>query len=204
MTSKLIIFDLGGVVTSPAVETIDVRVANFLGIDSNELRSITSSYKVELTKGNIKLIDVYTCVAEKLNLQQNPEEILTKHLEVCKAVFLEVWNQETLRVINRLKPNYKVVALANAEREVIPIARELGLYLPFEKSYISCELGMMKPDAVAYQTVLNDYHCSPQEAIFIDDKLENVQGAERLGIKGIHFTPKTNLETELVKFGIKV
>ncbi|MBI4983324.1 HAD family phosphatase [Candidatus Woesearchaeota archaeon] len=200
---KLIIFDLGGVVTSPAVETIDHRVADFLEVSTSELRSTTSEYKAELTKGNIGLIDVYTRVAEKLMLQLTPTEILTKHLGIYREALSE-FNQNTLSVIERLKPTYTVVALANAEREVIPISIELGLYLHFEHYYISCELGIMKPDAIAYQTVLDDYHCLPEEAVFIDDKLENVQGAERLGIKGIHFTPKTDLEKELVKLGVKL
>lgn len=201
--TQLIIFDLGGVVTSPAVETIDAKVAEAIHLDVGLMKMAASEYKAELTKGNIGLIDVYAKVTKKLKLGLTAGELLEEHLQVYREV-LSQFNQNTLKVIERLKPKYKVVVLANAEKEVIPIARELGLYQPFERSYISCELGMMKPDAIAYQTVLNDYRCLPEEAIFIDDKLENVQGAEKLGIKGIHFTPKTDLEEEFKKLGVEL
>lgn len=200
---KLIIFDLGGVVTSPDIEYLDRSVADFLGLNISQLREITSMYKSAVTKGEMRLEDSYSRVILMHSLSLTPKEILEKHLSVFKEILSKL-NQKTLSVIEQLRPNYDLVALANAEQEVIPIARELGLYSHFNKSYISCQMGMQKPDEEIYLAVLRDRKCLPQDAIFIDDKLENISGARKLGIKSIHHTPRTNLEEELKRFGVRL
>ena len=42
----------------------------------------------------------------------------------------------------------------------------------------------------------------PQECLFIDDLIENIQAAELVGIKGIHFKSSRQLKNELLRIGI--
>ena len=46
---------------------------------------------------------------------------------------------------------------------------------------------MRKPDLSFYQYVLEETELTPEEAVFIDDKMENVLAARSLGIKSIVF-----------------
>ena len=56
----------------------------------------------------------------------------------------------------------------------------------FEHVFLSCELGMVKPDRQIYQTVLDTMDVKPEQVYFIDDSLRNCRGAQALGIHTMH------------------
>jgi HAD superfamily hydrolase (TIGR01509 family) len=61
---------------------------------------------------------------------------------------------------------------------------------------------MKKPDARIYKLTLDRYRVTPENAVFIDDKLENVHAATKLGIHGIHFTTAAKLKRDLETLGV--
>lgn len=63
----------------------------------------------------------------------------------------------------------------------------------------SCELGIVKPDPAIYTYTCEKLGLAPAEALFIDDKPENIEGAEALGMPGIQFTNIDQLREELVR-----
>jgi putative hydrolase of the HAD superfamily len=56
----------------------------------------------------------------------------------------------------------------------------------FEKTYFSYELGMRKPNRDIFQHVLADAGINPEETLFIDDFIENIETARQLGFRTIH------------------
>ncbi|RYZ96418.1 MAG: HAD family phosphatase, partial [Sphingobacteriaceae bacterium] len=54
-----------------------------------------------------------------------------------------------------------------------------------------------KPHPEFYQILLDRYHVTPEQALFIDDNQRNVLAAEAMGINSIHFTSAEGLEKEL-------
>jgi HAD superfamily hydrolase (TIGR01509 family) len=90
--------------------------------------------------------------------------------------------------------NADVIALlSNDSVELRPKLERLALVDLFDPLVISAEIGAMKPDPVAYRTVLERAGCTPDDAVFIDDRPENVEGARRVGIEGVHYTPGLDL-----------
>lgn len=64
----------------------------------------------------------------------------------------------------------------------------------FEKStgnFFSYELGYVKPDAEIYEQASQHAGVHPEDCVFLDDRIENVKGAQRAGWKAFHFTPET-------------
>jgi putative hydrolase of the HAD superfamily len=57
---------------------------------------------------------------------------------------------------------------------------------PFEKIYVSSEIGMRKPDAHAYRWVVDDMRTVPERVLFLDDNAENITGAQDVGLKTVH------------------
>ena len=55
-------------------------------------------------------------------------------------------------------------------------------YQCFEKVYFSYEMGMRKPDAEIYTTLINRHELSPKRTLFVDDKKENTDAAKALGL----------------------
>ena len=55
-------------------------------------------------------------------------------------------------------------------------------YQCFEKVYFSYEMGMRKPDAEIYTTLINRHELTPKRTLFVDDKKENTDAAKALGL----------------------
>tara|TARA_R110002012_G_scaffold85496_2_gene213261 strand:- start:4923 stop:5540 length:618 start_codon:yes stop_codon:yes gene_type:complete len=53
----------------------------------------------------------------------------------------------------------------------------------FHKVYFSHVMKMRKPETEIYQTVLEENNLNPREVLFLDDKPENLRGAEKLKIQ---------------------
>ena len=81
-------------------------------------------------------------------------------------------------------------------------AREAAIFDLFEDIVVSGEEKLIKPDRAIYALALKRFRLAPGEAVFIDDREDNVRGAEALGIRGHLFSNARQLETELKGLGL--
>jgi len=115
--------------------------------------------------------------------------------------------QDTVQILRQLKQkdHLKLYGLTNWSHETFPIALERFDFLHwFDGIVVSGEEKTRKPFPEFYRTLLERYSINPSTAIFIDDNLRNVQGAEAIGINGIHFLNAQQLKNELRKWDIEV
>ena len=77
-----------------------------------------------------------------------------------------------------------------------------GLRKEFRVFFSSCYVGMRKPDSAIYRLALEVTQRDPEECIFIDDRALNLECAERLGMRTIHFQNAAQLEDELRRNGV--
>jgi len=80
--------------------------------------------------------------------------------------------------------------------------REFGLRKYFKVSLSSCYLGLRKPEPAIYKRALDILGRPAERVLFIDDRPENVAGAQEEGIKGIVFTGADKLKAELDRLGV--
>jgi 2-haloacid dehalogenase len=112
---------------------------------------------------------------------------------------------ETVEIFRRLKESrkYKLDALTNWQAGLFDIALVRYNFLHwFDGRVVSGEEKTRKPFPEFYKRLLDRYHVNPSEALFIDDSLRNVKGAEAVGINGIHFESPEKLKEELIKRNI--
>ena len=97
----------------------------------------------------------------------------------------------TIPMIQDLKDKgYKVYYLSNWSAWTHDLLQEAGKFdfLEFmDGGVFSYDVGYMKPNEEIYKVLLNKYKINPEEAIFFDDREENIEAANKLGIHGIHF-----------------
>jgi HAD superfamily hydrolase (TIGR01509 family) len=62
--------------------------------------------------------------------------------------------------------------------------------------------GVAKPDPEIYHIACERHGIVPQNAVFIDDRIENVDSAHDLGFHGIHFTDAAVMRQEFVSMGL--
>ncbi len=113
------------------------------------------------------------------------EEILT----AWNAVLLD-FPLYRLEFLQMLSKKYRLFLLSNTDSiHIETFEQKMGIsfysdfYQCFEKVYFSFEIGIRKPDIEIYNYVLNKHELSPKRTLFIDDKKENTDAAQTLGIQ---------------------
>jgi len=66
----------------------------------------------------------------------------------------------------------------------------------------SFQLGIAKPDPDIYRYLLEKLGTKPEETLFIDDRLVNVDAARALGIQAIEFSTVERLRADLIAAGL--
>ena len=112
---------------------------------------------------------------------------------------------DSLAIVDRLAASgrYLLATLNNESLELneFRIAR-FGLRRYFTTFFSSCFLGVKKPEAAIYRIALQLAQLVPEEAVFIDDRMLNLECAARQGMRTIHYQDSAGLVTALRALGI--
>jgi putative hydrolase of the HAD superfamily len=114
---------------------------------------------------------------------------------------------ESLEFARRMaRPGRYLMAAINNEAAEINVYRiqQFGLRDIFAAFFSSCYVGVRKPDVGIYRMALSVMQRSADECIFVDDRAENVDGAQKAGMNAIQFQNVDQLSAELKGFGVQV
>lgn len=78
------------------------------------------------------------------------------------------------------------------------VEQATGLSRWLRWSFVSCDLGLRKPDPKAYREVLRRLGTEAPECVFVDDQERNVLAARELGMIGLHFEGVDRLQGQLL------
>lgn len=98
---------------------------------------------------------------------------------------------------------YRVYALSNWPKRIYDQRGDKLDFLDLMDGYcLSFQEHLIKPDEAAFHRLLDKYNILPGEAVFLDDTRENVEAAERIGIRGILFKSWEQAQRELCALGV--
>ena len=85
--------------------------------------------------------------------------------------------------------------LSNGVPEVMALVRaQRTLADYFDVVIVSYEVGFTKPDPRIYELCLAQLNVSAPHAVFVDDRVPNIEGAKRLGIRTVLFRGDDSVE----------
>ncbi len=200
--TKVIIFDLGGVIVAEKADYIAGKIAEMIGVSLEDYQKISKELKNRVTSGEITLLEMYAEIVQVLGKNVDPQEILDFHLKIYVETSTEK-NPDMLDLIEKLKKNYKVVALTNTEIEIADYNKEHGLFDHFEKAYTSTDLKCRKPNQEIYDKVLSDLGVNVEDVLFIDNDPVYLEGSERAGWPSVLFVGYDKLVEELKERNIE-
>lgn len=111
----------------------------------------------------------------------------------------EKMNTALLQFLVNMRPPYKTAILSNGGiREAMNRKFRLGELV--DLMVFDGEEGVSKPDSRIYHLTLMRLAVQAEEAIFVDDKVRNIDAAQQLGIHSIHFknTAQTLAEIQTI------
>lgn len=111
---------------------------------------------------------------------------------------------DSVEIVKKLHAsNYKLLLLSNFHKDAFEfIIDKYDFFKLFQGGIISYNEKLLKPEPEIYKTLLNKYNINEKEALFIDDTLENTEGAKKVGINAIVFKDSQQLKKELMNFNI--
>ncbi len=102
-----------------------------------------------------------------------------------------------------LVKRYPVYAITNFSAEMWqPFTQHFAFTQLFQDVLVSGEVQLVKPDQAIYKMAFKRFNIDPTKSLFIDDRPENVEMAEQLGMSGHIFTDTATLKADLQSRGI--
>jgi putative hydrolase of the HAD superfamily len=187
MAIKNIIFDFGGVVLD-IDEQLTINEFLKLGLDHPE--KAHSSEFTELVRKferGIFTPDIFrNKLRDLLDLSATDQEID----DAWNALLYDI-PAERIKIIEQVKKNYNIFLLSNSNEIHYDLyVRDLQLRFGykefaelFHQAYFSFDLHLSKPHHEIYEFVIYQEGLNPSETLFIDDKIENIETAGKLGLQ---------------------
>lgn len=143
------------------------------------------------------------------SFEEATRDLIRKHPEFEEPIiaWYDRWQETisgpihgTVEILKQIKDSekFRLYALTNWSAETFPWALDNFDFLHwFEGIVVSGHEKTRKPRPDFFQILFNRYNINPSEAIFIDDNLNNIQGAKQLGLNTIAFKSPEQLHQEL-------
>ncbi|MFA5870898.1 MAG: HAD-IA family hydrolase [Candidatus Paceibacterota bacterium] len=181
---KAILFDMVGpllqkrpdYIFDEVVETLE-RIKNTLSDDADYLSAIKNNP-----------------ILQKYSLGELMNRNVNKYQKIP-----EVWNL----LLPKLKNRFQLGVINNGTAMTISRFKERDNFAEYFDIFInSSEEHLDKPSPEIFLFACEKMHVKPDESVFIDDSQINVEGAERVGMKGIQYKGYADLITQLTMLGI--
>ena len=197
---KAILFDLGNVLVFFDARRSSKAFSEAVGVPEDKIWEtfFISELERSYTRGEISSEEFY----QKVN----------KHFpkKIDFATFARLWNdiftenREMNELLKKLKTHYPLYLISNTnDLHFEYVCSKFSVLRHFAKYFPSHLVGHRKPDKAMFRHVLGEIKLKPEETVFVDDVAEFVESAKSLGIHGVQFTSRPELEKDLHRLGLK-
>jgi len=193
---KVLLFDLGGVLfrLHDPIETFGLKVshAEFMK------RWLLSAAVRDFECGAIDAEIFSQRIVIEADLGYSAEEFLQRFDNWPDCLY-----PQTIEILESIPQQFELAVLSNTntrhwERE--DIADVLSDY--FSEIFLSFKTGLLKPDARAFEHVVNTCGCDAPEILFFDDHPLNVAAAQEFGCHAVQIRCPDDIRSALGDFGI--
>lgn len=197
---KAILFDMGNVLLFFNARISSKAFAEATGLAEGDIWELffISELEKSYTRGELSSKDFYEQVCPYFPKKINYETFS----RLWNDIFTE--NSEMDELLKSLKKHYPLYMISNTnDLHFEYIKKNFNITKHFTGFFPSHEVGHRKPNPAMFQHVLKEIKLKPDEAVFIDDILEFVESARKLGINAVQFTSRKKLEQDLRNLGIQ-
>lgn len=189
MAIQAVILDFGGVLyKQPNVRWVSF-LQKILRVRHNEMLDFLltppheSQFLMDIWTGKISEQEVKEMLVKRWKIHPKIANFFSQRYENHKRL-----NRELIKFIEGIRPYLKTAILSNAGTDAHRQFTQIyGLDRLVDHIIISAQVGIAKPDERIYHLTLDRLGVLPAEAVFIDDRIENILAARQLGMQAIQF-----------------
>jgi len=165
------------------------KLSDALGVEPRRLsRAYQATYSMRQTGGFGSAEGDITAIVEACGLEPEPSFvrelalIVTSHLDGEVHVY-----EDSVPVLRALRERgVRTAIVSNCDHFARALVDELGFPDEVDAVVLSVEVGSHKPEERIYRVALDEIGAEPDEAVFVDDQPEYLDGAAALGIRTLH------------------
>ncbi len=191
-------WDIGGVILTNGWELESRRAAaSRFGLNWEEFEDRHGLVVDDFETGRITLAEYLDRTIFYRQREFTAEEVKLFMFEQSQA------NVETLSILAKLSNSgdYFLAALNNEALELnLYRIENFGLRNYFADFFSSCFLGVRKPNRAIYDIALQVTQRRPEECLYIDDRLLNLECVKHLGMATIHYQNPQQLAAEMHEY----
>jgi putative hydrolase of the HAD superfamily len=198
---RAVVFDYGMVLTGPPDPEAHAALVRITGLPLARFEEIYWANRPAYDEGTLTGIAFWQKFLHDAELPPNRK--MVEELNMWDA---RLWTTENLAMLTwqqQLKRRGLLTAiLSNMGDSVLASMERTFGWLPrFDVLVWSFQLHMVKPDPAIYRYLLKKLGTRPEETLFFDDRLINVEAARALGIQALEFSTIERLRADLVAHG---
>ena len=188
------IFDYGGVLVHHQTDADQARLADIAGVPKEAFSELYWSDRLEYDKGLLDAAEYWQNVTTRAGGGRLTQQKLNDLIEADNKSWMQfdqvMWDWvEQLRAAGK-----RVAVLSNMPRELgEALKAETDKLSRFDQVTLSYEVHAVKPEAAIYEHCLDGLDTTPEQTLFLDDRMANVQGAELLGMRAIQFLDRDDV-----------
>jgi putative hydrolase of the HAD superfamily len=199
---RAVVFDYGMVLTGPQDPEAHAALLRITGLPLDRFESLYWADRHAYDEGKLTGLAFWQKFLREAGLP--PNQAMAEELNLWDA---RMWTTENPAMLSwqlALKQRGLLTGiLSNMGDNVLDNMKRTFDWLPrFDVLVWSYQLLLAKPDPAIYHYLLKELGTRPEETLFIDDRLVNVEAAQALGIKSLEFTTVDHLRADLIAQGL--
>ncbi len=193
-----IVFDFGCVISLKQNEERIEEICGVLNITKDQYKSVYQRSRNDYDAAIITAAEFWrNCMAALGIERQISDPDLRKIVKSDSTGWLDI-NSDTIRLIESLHGRgYELAILSNMTFDALAYLRHADWMKHFETRVFSCEEKVSKPNEKIYEILLSRLSVPPEKVLFIDDSIDNIAAARRIGINTIRYEGHDLLMKEL-------
>jgi putative hydrolase of the HAD superfamily len=203
MSIEAVIFDYGKVLSNSEDPQARQKLLALTGLDRPDFDRHYWRHRHAYDLGTLNGGAYWEQIARDAGIAFTPERV--DELIETDVLMWTSLNEEMLAwVVALQEAGIKTAILSNMGWEILGYMRqEFGWLAHFQHHTWSCELGMCKPDPAIYLHTCERLGVAPQNALFLDDKAENISAATGIGLHAVLFESIEQLRLDLEARGLQ-
>jgi putative hydrolase of the HAD superfamily len=185
--------DYGGVMARHQTDSDQAKLAQIAGVAKDLFTELYWSERPDYDKDLITGTEYWQNIAQRASTTITPS-IIQELIEFDNCSWMQfdsvMWEwSDQLRAAGK-----RVGLISNMPRDLGEALKSRTQKLSnFDQVTLSYEIHALKPEPAVYEHCLEGLDTPPEQTLFLDDRIENVQGAELLGIRAIQFTSRDDV-----------
>jgi epoxide hydrolase-like predicted phosphatase len=194
MAIKGIIFDMEGVLMKTVEKDLSACWAKALNAPYDAVHAVFyGEMNDHADLGTVSQEDFDRYLITTLGLEMDMLPIVQKVID--EECFID---QVLAQKILELKNDFRIALLTNYTQMMRDkIEHEWDIKHLFDEIIISYEVGLIKPDPAIFDLTLSRLDVSASEAVLVDDRIKNIEGALQYGMHAILYETREQAMTDL-------